>query len=950
MDSSDLWVLNVTASPAVWRNITSLCSGDLPRPLSGSRMQFDPLGDQLVLMGGYSCTSNYASGLGGGTACYTNSVWTMSLNDATRYQWTEHSADPNWPSPRAWHSTIMHGQQLWVYGGQFQDASATVYFYNDVQLFDLAQLAWQAVKVKGATPPVTWSQTSSLVLSPDDGILHMVNMGGCASTAYYPDVYALKLNTAVSADNCEVTGAGMASTTAGVPAHFIIQTRTALNISNSSAVSTSGAQAGHNVVFGDILSYGVQLAFDVLVIGQVGGISTKVESSVVELGNGLYNVTYLACGGVATTCGDVSGPAQVTVFITLDGEYLPFTPFNVPVLPSTFVAAQTSVSGQTDAVQGKTAYLTIQPADEYGNVAQGALNASLLTVAVDGQRLPVSAVSAATAGVYEVQYVAPAQPQYTLTVLLDGQPLLGSPFAVSALANMDVSDVEVTAMRVLAGAATLCLLLGMLALCRSRAVPKVKAASPLFLFFILLGCQLCLIAVLLPVAQQPSTSSSTCGAYAFTLSVGFTLTIASLASKTWRIARIFDRRKLQVRKITDRSLLLPVAALVAADVLLNVVWLAVDPLLPTDFVSSSNALLHYTACSSRNSLLWYSLQFVPKGLLLAYGVVLASQVRNVPSAFNESKWIGLAVYNIAFCSAIVLAILLLLSTSPSAVFVIRSIGVIWCVLATGGLMLLPKLQGGATVDPTAAASSNGTASEYKVTANSEQQQQQQQLTPSVSSPLNKGSVSTHSSTGRTVKLHNGNGSGNGNGQLPLRIIATGSSAVVALDSHGGVPHRSPWHRAAGAMLTPSSSRALHRTTASSADFKGESANGTPTSLTAAARNRVRSTDEGRSDAPLSSLSTPLVPLHSPQAQVGGSKRTALLSDVHADVGAPTQLLPTGTSTPSERVSTDRIIAQLQQQVTALNALLDTSTSKQLQPHVGSDERVANSTDARRRSF
>ena len=869
VDSSDLWRLNLSEPSPMWQNITHLCSGDLPRPLSGSRMQFDPLGNQLVLMGGYSCTTDYASGLGGGSTCFSNNVWLMSLAEPTMHQWTA-LVDPNpgpsstWPSARAWHSTILYGQQLWVFGGQYQDASATVYFLNDVQVFDLAQRAWQTVGVKGATPPVMWSQTSNLVLSPDDGIWHMVVIGGCSQSDYYSDVYILKLNTAVTADNCEVSGAGMTSTIAGEAASFFIQTRVALNISNSSILSSTGERAGHNVLFGDILTYGVQLNFDVLVIAQVAGISTQVQSSIEEVGNGLYNVTYLAYGGVSTSCGNGSQPAEVTVSITLDGQYLPYTPFNVPVLPSAFVAAKTSVSGVTDAVQGKSAYLTIQPADAYGNVAQGALNASLLVVEVDAQPLPLTAVSASTAGVYQVEYLAPSQARYSLSVMLDGEAVSGSPFSISPLANMDISSSEETGMRVLAGLASGSLLVAMLFLYSTRSLPKVKAASPLFLFLILAGCQLALVAVLLPVPQQPSTSSSSCGAYAYTLSVGFTLAVSSLVVKTWRIARIFDRRKIKVRVITDRTLLIPVALLVAADVILNGIWLGVDPLLPSDSVSSSNALLHYTVCSSKDTLLWYSLMFVPKGLLLAYGVVLASQVRNVPSAFNESKWIGLAVYNIAFCSIILLAILLLLTSSPASVYVIRSIGVIWCVLVTGGLMLLPKLQSHTLVEPTAPSSS-----EHKVASSAE-------LTSTTGL---KGYESSHS-TARSLKPN-----------------AQPATAVNALE-FSGFPLRAAWQKSArAASSTPTSTKAPHRTIVNSAEFKWEPATGTAKPLS-------------RDEPALPSLSMAVVPLHSPR-----SRRTAP-SDAEAKARA---------ATATELSEADRVIAQLRAQVSALSAVVDALT-------------------------
>jgi hypothetical protein len=124
-DSGDLWLLDLSLSEPQWQNITAASSGARPPPLSGLRLQRDSARSQLVLFGGYSCTADSASG-GGGSACFTNGVWLLSLNASSLYHWSrafDAAAQPEAaaPIPRAWHSTVLLQDQLWVFGGNYID-------------------------------------------------------------------------------------------------------------------------------------------------------------------------------------------------------------------------------------------------------------------------------------------------------------------------------------------------------------------------------------------------------------------------------------------------------------------------------------------------------------------------------------------------------------------------------------------------------------------------------------------------------------------------------------------------------------------------------------------------------------------------------------------------------------------------------------------------------------
>jgi hypothetical protein len=64
------------------------------------------------------------------------------------------------------------------------------------------------------------------------------------------------------------------------------------------------------------------------------------------------------------------------------------------------------------------------------------------------------------------------------------------------------------------------------------------------------------------------------------------------------------------------------------------------------------SLMHPAFVQSRTVFL--PLLGATKGVLMAYGVLLTYQVRTIPSRFNESLYIAVALYNIGTLAVIVL--------------------------------------------------------------------------------------------------------------------------------------------------------------------------------------------------------------------------------------------------------------------------------------------------------
>jgi len=148
------------------------------------------------------------------------------------------------------------------------------------------------------------------------------------------------------------------------------------------------------------------------------------------------------------------------------------------------------------------------------------------------------------------------------------------------------------------------------------------------------------------------------------------LTFAPLFAKTWRIYRIFGRKRLSVIKISNRKLAGMVGALLAAELAILAAWEAVGPLQPVttiQILGSPAVEYQYTQCgTSAEGTRFLVVIGVTKGLLLIYGALLAFSTRRVSSSFNESQSIAWAIYNVVFSMGVVIPIMSLVGVIGDA--------------------------------------------------------------------------------------------------------------------------------------------------------------------------------------------------------------------------------------------------------------------------------------------
>ncbi|XP_014681505.1 PREDICTED: gamma-aminobutyric acid type B receptor subunit 2-like [Priapulus caudatus] len=185
------------------------------------------------------------------------------------------------------------------------------------------------------------------------------------------------------------------------------------------------------------------------------------------------------------------------------------------------------------------------------------------------------------------------------------------------------------------------------------------------------------------------------------MSLGFTLAFGAMFSKTWRVHAIFTNIKLNKKVIKDYKLFAIIGVLLFCDIVVLATWAAVDPMSRAKQNMTAKRDPHHDDqeiipvrefCESKHIEIWLGVIMASKGLLMAFGCFLAWETRhvNIP-ALNDSKYVGMSVYNVVILCVAGAAIAFLIQDQQNASFGILSLFVIFCTTITLCLVFVPKL-------------------------------------------------------------------------------------------------------------------------------------------------------------------------------------------------------------------------------------------------------------------
>ena len=170
-----------------------------------------------------------------------------------------------------------------------------------------------------------------------------------------------------------------------------------------------------------------------------------------------------------------------------------------------------------------------------------------------------------------------------------------------------------------------------------RNLRVMKASSPVFNIIMLIGLLLIALGSATFVIV-PTSTNAVCQMRIGVASMGMITVVAPLFAKTYRIARIFDNKKLKAISLPDRDLLRPTFALIAVQGLLVVAWLVAGGKNAPHFtivrVDDGDTYWEVPTCSESNAGLGATV--VLYGVLLGVGAWFAYRSRKAPIMFNES--------------------------------------------------------------------------------------------------------------------------------------------------------------------------------------------------------------------------------------------------------------------------------------------------------------------------
>ncbi|XP_072040114.1 gamma-aminobutyric acid type B receptor subunit 2-like [Amphiura filiformis] len=234
----------------------------------------------------------------------------------------------------------------------------------------------------------------------------------------------------------------------------------------------------------------------------------------------------------------------------------------------------------------------------------------------------------------------------------------------------------------------------------------IKMSSPNLNDVIIAGCILSYVTVILlgidtrVLNQNDQHLTVICQVRVWVFALSFTLSFGAMFSKTWRVYTIFTNKKVQKRVIKDHQLFVMVGVLLLIDVVILAAWQIIDPLTVSIKEMGEKVdperddvviKIEQHNCWGKYDTYFIWALYIFKGLLLVFGAFITWQTRNVSiPALNDSKYIGLSIYNVVIFSALGVPMSYLLENTNYTYAVVTGL-IVFCTTLTLCLLFFPKV-------------------------------------------------------------------------------------------------------------------------------------------------------------------------------------------------------------------------------------------------------------------
>jgi ABC-type branched-subunit amino acid transport system substrate-binding protein len=219
--------------------------------------------------------------------------------------------------------------------------------------------------------------------------------------------------------------------------------------------------------------------------------------------------------------------------------------------------------------------------------------------------------------------------------------------------------------------------------------PVIRSATPPFLLVMLAGCMIGYGTIWTWVGEP---HDYICVLRIWLSPLAYIFIMAPLLTKTWRLHRIFTLGSLKIAPIPLYKLIIMCCGIIAIQVVICIVWVSLGSFHEAYFLESDNEFVaHYTCSQTSVNRIITFVTYGYFGLITLIGGYLAFKVRNLPKDFNESRWIGLAIYNTVLWGTLVIILGYSMKKFPTTVLILCCVASLAITTGAISFMLIPKM-------------------------------------------------------------------------------------------------------------------------------------------------------------------------------------------------------------------------------------------------------------------
>jgi len=205
---------------------------------------------------------------------------------------------------------------------------------------------------------------------------------------------------------------------------------------------------------------------------------------------------------------------------------------------------------------------------------------------------------------------------------------------------------------------------------------------------------------LLPLTVQDDQAgmdvSKACMATPAMFSIGFELALAALIGKMQRIRFLFYNPKIKKRTMKASHIILLVMLFMVLEVSFIVVWISVAPLTwerATVFQDVNGFIVESHGWCTGGSLTvtFTAIVFALYAVTLISSVFIARSIQNVPTDFQESRFVGYSLVSITQLYVVAVPTVVAVYSSPLGSFIIIAQLITFSVLSISFFMFFPKV-------------------------------------------------------------------------------------------------------------------------------------------------------------------------------------------------------------------------------------------------------------------